>query len=180
VESELNIKDWIREEHQRAELERLETGWEGCGCRDCQEFYQTIDLSRYGNRVIRSEDAITVLEDRTLLRRNFPDDDWGEVLQFVQGQCYGITPDGRTVFIGATEAVRETLANPNRRTGNDVVDEIVDLERRLSSEKTKGGQDGRPTDRQVATRRRAQGADRPNSKRARPVYRPRNQWSHAG
>lgn len=47
------LQDLIKEEHRRAELERLRLGEECCGCRDCQQLYSTLDLSEYGSRVIR-------------------------------------------------------------------------------------------------------------------------------
>ena len=42
---------YIKQEHRDAELLRLRKGMDGCGCRECQDFYQLIDLSVYGERV---------------------------------------------------------------------------------------------------------------------------------
>lgn len=39
--------------HLEGELARLVAGDEGCGCALCQEFYKTIDLNVYGDRVKR-------------------------------------------------------------------------------------------------------------------------------
>ena len=55
-----DIATLIKEEHQHAELARLNAGMEGCGCADCREFYKTIDLTRYGSRVKTFGDYITI------------------------------------------------------------------------------------------------------------------------
>jgi hypothetical protein len=50
----------IKKEHLRAEVERLDEGWSGCGCADCQELYREIDLKKYGSRVREIDGEITI------------------------------------------------------------------------------------------------------------------------
>jgi hypothetical protein len=52
TEKVLDWKQLMIEEHRRAELLRIRKGQDGCGCKDCQEFYKTLDLSVYGARVV--------------------------------------------------------------------------------------------------------------------------------
>lgn len=56
------MKELILIEHRRAELQRLDLGMDGCGCSDCQELYKTLDLTRYGSRVIRIDGIVTIKE----------------------------------------------------------------------------------------------------------------------
>jgi hypothetical protein len=51
----------LNQEHCRAELERLNAGFEGCGCAECQALYQKIDLEKYEARVIRAAGVITIV-----------------------------------------------------------------------------------------------------------------------
>lgn len=60
----MTIEYDIKTDHQAAEHERLAAGQEGCGCPDCQQFYKTLDLSRYGKRVIHSQDCVIITEGR--------------------------------------------------------------------------------------------------------------------
>lgn len=57
-----DLKALIRQEHKRAELQRLDEGMDGCGCSDCQELYKTLDLSKYGNRVTNFGDTVLIGE----------------------------------------------------------------------------------------------------------------------
>ena len=54
------LRDEIRKEHNRAELERLRAGFEGCGCTECQELYATLNLSWYGERVKKDGNIISI------------------------------------------------------------------------------------------------------------------------
>ena len=56
-----DLKALIKQEHQRAEVERLRAGFDGCGCAICQELYKTLDLSAYGDRVNKSGDLINIV-----------------------------------------------------------------------------------------------------------------------
>lgn len=58
----------IRKEHFRAELQRLNEGWPGCGCADCQELYKTLDHSKYGTRVTYLDGIVIIGEDPKLHR----------------------------------------------------------------------------------------------------------------
>lgn len=72
-------------------------------------------------------------------------EEWGEVLFFDRaGHCRGIAPDGSTVYCGETSVVKEALANPGRRTGDEVVDGILELERQLITRRE--NESGRATD----------------------------------
>jgi len=63
-------------------------------------------------------------------------EDWGEVIQFLDGWCYGIADDGRTVVCcGQEDEAKAMLANPNKKSASPVVNDILDLERRLQNEK---------------------------------------------
>jgi hypothetical protein len=57
-------KERTNRDHQTAELKRLRAGYDGCSCQDCQEFYKTLDLSLYGDRVIRLADVICIVAGR--------------------------------------------------------------------------------------------------------------------
>lgn len=57
---ETDLKTWVSDEHRQAELERLRAGYDGCGCVDCQVLYDTLDLKKYGNRVL-CEGSITAI-----------------------------------------------------------------------------------------------------------------------
>jgi len=54
------IWDMAQEEHRQAELLRLDLGMAGCGCSSCQNFYRSLDLSKYGKRVHRYDEAIYI------------------------------------------------------------------------------------------------------------------------
>ena len=66
---------------------------------------------------------------------------WGEVIEFLDGLCFGIAPDGRTVCLGKEADIKETLANPTKRSSNPLTNDIIDLERQLI--KQKENEDGR-------------------------------------
>jgi hypothetical protein len=56
---------------------------------------------------------------------------WGEVVYYLDGLCYGIAPDGRTVCLGAEVHIKTMLADPTKRADNPLVNEIIELEREL-------------------------------------------------
>lgn len=60
----LELATEIKQEHQRAEIERLRSGYDGCGCSDCQELYTIINLPKYGRRVIYAAEAIIITAGR--------------------------------------------------------------------------------------------------------------------
>lgn len=62
--TESELKELIKMEHRRAELQRLDDGFDGCGCQDCQAFYRELDLSKYGNRVSYFGDIVLISERR--------------------------------------------------------------------------------------------------------------------
>ena len=67
-------------------------------------------------------------------------EDWGEIIQYLDGECYGTAPNLRTVYLGAEDKVREMLTNPDKRTGNKVIDGIINLEIQLKKEGENGKQ----------------------------------------
>lgn len=62
-----DLKARIRQEHERAELQRIDSGDSGCGCSLCQALYQRTDMSKYGARVKEIAGVISVTG-----RRNCP------------------------------------------------------------------------------------------------------------
>lgn len=60
-------------------------------------------------------------------------DSFGEVVQFLDGCAYGITPKGNTVFIGSESDVRAILGGKGR-SENRVSTQIIELERKLQRE----------------------------------------------
>lgn len=68
-------------------------------------------------------------------------DNWGEIIHFVDGWCYGIAPDGKTVCCGKEQEVKAILADPSKRSENPLINEILDLERKLREEQKDEGND---------------------------------------
>ena len=66
---------------------------------------------------------------------------WGEVLYYLDGLCFGIAHDGRTVCLGKEVDIKAILANPTKRSNNPLTNDIIDLERQLT--KQKENEDGR-------------------------------------
>lgn len=98
----------ILQEHRRAELERLRAGFDGCGCSDCQNYYKTLDLEKYGARVIRVAGIVVIKAGQTgadLWEKYNPPDYWAQDGQvFVHyGKGYCVAPTGATVGIGPVD-----------------------------------------------------------------------------
>jgi len=130
----------VTNEHNRAELQRLDGGWSGCGCTDCQKFYKTIDLAVYGNRVEYSSDVITIKE-RPGGGGYFSSSE-GEILQYIDGRCYGILLNGKTIRIGSEVAVKAVIVDPELHYDIPIFDQMIELERKLQE----GEKDGRKPD----------------------------------
>ncbi len=89
-----DLKPLIAAEHIRAELQRLDDGWPGCGCADCQELYKTIDLKKYGSRVARYGDQIVIAAGR----QSKDTDHWlDDGTFFCGGKRWGVSASGATV-----------------------------------------------------------------------------------
>lgn len=106
------LKMLILEEHHQAEMLRLRAGFDGCGCADCQTLYATLDLEKYGKRVIRVGGFIGITEGRAgadLWNKYHPAEHWSPDgnLFVIGGEKYGLTETGRTVCVGLVE-VTET------------------------------------------------------------------------
>ena len=66
INIETNLIKEIEKEHQRAELQRLDEGWPGCGCSLCQKLYKEINLEKYGSRVIILNESYIIKSDSSL------------------------------------------------------------------------------------------------------------------
>ena len=80
----------------------------------------------------------------------------GEIIQFIDGLCFGIAPDGRTICLGKETDIKEMLANPTKRSSNPLTNDIIDLERELINQKE--NEDGRQPE-----------IKRPSAFRSRPI-----------
>lgn len=95
----------MRQEHIRAELLRLRAGYDGCGCGDCQQFYTTLDLEKYGDRVKHNAGIISIEADKTgadLWDEYHKPEYWskdGQVF-FSGGRGYALDSELKTVDIG--------------------------------------------------------------------------------
>jgi len=58
------LQERIQKDHQEAEILRLRAGYDGCGCADCQEFYKTLDLSVYKDRVLTMAGVTCIVAGR--------------------------------------------------------------------------------------------------------------------
>jgi hypothetical protein len=92
------IQGYIESEHRRAELQRLEQGWAGCGCGLCQDFYRTLDLSKFGARVKVNAGQVTISESPWLLRGK--GDGWKGDVRVVDGLRFIVGKDGSTICQG--------------------------------------------------------------------------------
>jgi hypothetical protein len=82
---------------------------------------------------------LTNYEQETIINFNKSEDkprqSWGEVIQYLDGFCFGIAPDGRTICLGKEADIKEILDNPTQRSINPLVNDIIDLERELIKQK---------------------------------------------
>lgn len=95
---ETDLKTWVSDEHRRAELERLRAGYDGCGCTDCQELYATLDLKKYGNRVLSGGGITTITAGRA----------GADLWEPYNTRDYW-TPEGVFIFGGKKDANDESL-----------------------------------------------------------------------
>ena len=58
-------------------------------------------------------------------------EDQGVAILFLDGKCWGIAPNLKIVCLGTESGVKEMLVNPDKRTGNKIIDGIIDLEIQL-------------------------------------------------
>ncbi len=100
--------DWdmsalIKLEHRRAELQRLNSSLDGCGCALCQELYASLDLSRYGSRVTHSGDCILIIAGKTGADPHLIEtaDRWSadDSVFIHHGQSWGVSKSGRRVLL---------------------------------------------------------------------------------
>ncbi len=87
---------------------------------------------------------------------------WGEIIQFLDGLCFGKAPDGRTVCLGKEADVKEML-DKAKRSINPQVNDIIDLERELLKQKEQ--ENGEPT---ITTKHTTRKPIIGNNKRIRP------------
>ena len=57
-----------------------------------------------------------------------------QVIQFIDGVCWGVSPSGATVYCGTEQEVREMLEDKSRMPTNPIVREILKLEIKLQNE----------------------------------------------
>lgn len=58
--------------------------------------------------------------------------DQGGVIQYIDGFAWGIAPDGKTVCCGEEAEVKRAIRNPKLKCNNALVNEIIELERKLT------------------------------------------------
>jgi len=96
-----DLKAQIKAEHHRAELQRLDSGMAGCGCSDCQQLYRTLDLTKYGSRVVNSVGVILINE-----KQQAPDYWSADGSIFIHyGKKWGVNKKGARVCL---DNVRDT------------------------------------------------------------------------
>ena len=93
--TEPTMTELIKIEHRRADLQRLDSGLDGCGCSDCQELYREIDLSKYGGRVVRTNDIILIKEKQQVA------DHWTEDGQYFvhYGRRWAVNKQGQRICL---------------------------------------------------------------------------------
>lgn len=126
---ETRLQNW--HEHRRAEIERLDNGWAGCGCDICQALYKELDLTKYGPRVKRYGDIIAIAE-RPGGGGNFTIED-GHVIGYIDGSAYGISQTGKSFYMGRKETIKAVIADPELKYGTPLFDQVIELERTLSN-----------------------------------------------
>lgn len=116
------LKALIEDEHHRAEQERLLAGYEGCGCASCQEFYKTINLSVYGDRVKRYADIIVILAGKTGATKwdqYHPEEKWQGEVFIISKTGYTLTPELQTISMPVTDIPKELLQEEAQNDGSD-------------------------------------------------------------
>lgn len=64
IDQNIDFNELNKEEHKAAEILRLRAGYDGCACAWCQETYRSIDLSMYGDRVLKTSDTVSIAAGR--------------------------------------------------------------------------------------------------------------------
>ena len=62
----------------------------------------------------------------------------GEIIRFIDGYCWGIARDGRTISCGAEASAKAAITNPKLKSFNPEIDEIIELEIELRKEQEDG------------------------------------------
>lgn len=70
-------------------------------------------------------------------------DSFGQVVQYLDGLCFGIAPNGRTVCLGTAADAKEAIAG-NKRFDDPTVQGIINLERKLNAEGQIGKSEHKP------------------------------------
>lgn len=107
-----DLKDLIEAEHRKAELERLLAGYEGCGCTDCQQFYSSINLGQFGDRVKEYAGTISILAGRTGATKwdqYHLEERWQGEVFIIGNMGYTLTPALQTICRPVTEIPKELL-----------------------------------------------------------------------
>lgn len=61
----------------------------------------------------------------------------GQVIQYIDGFAWGVTPMGGTVCLGTETDVKDRLKNSRRHSKNPIIAQIIELERALNSKEAK-------------------------------------------
>ena len=61
----------------------------------------------------------------------------GQVIQYIDGWAWGITPEGRTVCLGTEPDIKAILANPRRHPENPTIAQVISVERHLFKQEEK-------------------------------------------
>ncbi|MFH1925761.1 MAG: hypothetical protein ABIK32_04640 [Chloroflexota bacterium] len=91
---------------------------------------------KVGETLLVYEDGHTEKEKAETLREPKPvpparDTSWGQIIQYDNGQAWGIASDLRTVYLGLEADVRAAIDNPELKCGEPIIDGIIDKEREL-------------------------------------------------
>ena len=55
----------------------------------------------------------------------------GQVIQYIDGYAWGVTPSGGTACLGTEPDIRAILANPRKHPSNPTIAQVISLERQL-------------------------------------------------
>ena len=123
---EQDLKALMLAEHERAEPQRLDEGWESCGCDWCQALYRRIDMTKYGNRVVDLSSLIYVKAAPPVKKGN--DDEWIHhgLIYCLDGKAWGINTDGQSVVLGKIADAEAYLKSGDSAGLSDGAIEILD------------------------------------------------------
>lgn len=157
----------MRQEHIRAELLRLRAGYDGCGCADCQQFYTTLDLAKYGDRVKHSAGIISIEAGKAgadLWDEYHKPEHWdatGQVF-FTGGRGYALDGELKTMDIGKESDILKAfdtgeIANDLCPGPAEVLQGILEYQKEIK-DNGESGDNTRPTGKYRVSKARLQRA----------------------